>query len=236
MPDVSLTESQRLRRKIALGFTDYSDTALALRRHPDLRGLLPDYFFTMHCIMRATVPLMATALDESIRRSKTDPVAARLVHYYGEHVPEELGHDEWLMENVLSIGGTRSDVEDKMPPASVAAMSGTQYYWIRHYHPVALLGYIAVVEGYPPDEDSVREMAESTGLPTSAFSSMMRHARLDQVHRDDFDKFLDTLPLNPNHRQAIGVSALHTIGAATAALQDVVGRFASRRVPRLRTA
>ena len=37
------------------------------------------------------------------------------------------------------------------PPApAVAALVGAQYYWVLHHHPVALLGYIGLLEGYPP--------------------------------------------------------------------------------------
>ena len=37
-----------------------------------------------------------------------------------------------------------------MPPPSVAGLVGSQYYWILHHHPVAFLGYVALMEGYPP--------------------------------------------------------------------------------------
>ena len=39
--------------------------------------------------------------------------------------------------------------------ATAAALVGAQYYWIRHVHPVALLGYVMLLEGYPPSAGTV---------------------------------------------------------------------------------
>jgi len=44
-----------------------------------------------------------------------------------------------------------------------SARVGAQYYWIHHFHPVALLGYIAVLEGRPPSPTLVEELIERTG-------------------------------------------------------------------------
>ena len=57
---------------------------------------------------------------------------------------------------------------------------------------------------------------------------MMRHAWLDIAHRDDYDRFLDTLPLEPRHHEWLGISALHTVGCVTRVLRDVVTRFEGR--------
>ena len=41
---------------------------------------------------------------------------------------------------------------------------GAQYYWILHYHPVALLGWIGLLEGYPPAPEMLDELMARTGL------------------------------------------------------------------------
>lgn len=220
-----MKHSALLRAKIAVAFGELGEASRAVAEHPRLPELLPDYFFTLHCIMRASVPMMHDALEESLRRSKTDPVAARLVHYFGEHIPEELGHDDWMAENMAVLGVAREELAGRMPPRAVAMMAGSQMYWMRHFHPLTHLGYIGVVEGYPPDEDAVLELSRRSGYPREAFTSMLRHARLDIAHRDDFDRFVDTLPLRPEQAHWLGMSALHTVGCVTAVLRDVVDSF-----------
>ena len=89
----------------------------------------------------------------------------------------------------------RKDVLKRIPPPSAAALAGAQYYWIRHVHPVALLGFIAVLEGTPPDVDFFEATADRIGVPRKAFSNLLLHGKLDPQHRDDLDRALDSLPL-----------------------------------------
>ena len=72
----------------------------------------------------------------------------------------------------------------------MASLVGSQYYWIFHTHPVALLGYIAVLEGNPAPIEFLNEVVERTGLPRAAFGSMFKHAALDLQHRNDLDEVL----------------------------------------------
>jgi hypothetical protein len=105
----------------------------------------------------------------------------------------------------------------------VATLVGAQYYWIAHFHPVAILGYIAVLEGTPPIEAEIRAIAERTSLPLDAFSTLVRHARLDPHHRDDLNQALDGLPLTPQHTALIGVSAFHTVHWLGRVVEDATG-------------
>lgn len=73
-----------------------------------------------------------------------------LATYLERHVDEERQHDDWLLEDLAELGVAREDVWGRIPSPNIAALVGSQYYWMRHYHPVALLGYIAVLEGRPP--------------------------------------------------------------------------------------
>ena len=76
------------------------------------------------------------------------------------------------------LGRPRSDVLARPPSPTVAALVGSQYYWIFHFHPVALLGYIAVLEGYPPSMAMIDQLEAGTGYPREAFRTMIAHAEL----------------------------------------------------------
>ena len=135
---------------------------------------------------------------------------------------KELGHDETLLEDLDLLGVARGDVLGRLPSPAVAALVGTQYYWIFHYHPVAFLGFVAVMEGYPPTPELIETLIERTGLPREAFRTYVEHGDLDPGHRDRLDRTLDSLPLTAEHEIALGVSAIATAGLAAAALRELV--------------
>jgi hypothetical protein len=82
-----------------------------------------------------------------------------------------------------------------------------------HVHPVALLGYIAVLEGTPPDADYFTRVLRRASITEAAATNIFRHARLDPRHRDDLDAALDSLPLTEYHQSLLGISAFQTIEA-----------------------
>lgn len=225
------THSSYIRTRIAIAAPPMHEAGRAIAEHPRLTSLLPEYFVAIHQMIRASVPLMATALNESLGRAHEDPLAARLLAYYGQHIDEEFGHDDWMLADIAAVGMTEEAVTERLPLPSVAALVGSQYYWIKHHHPVMLLGYVAVVEGYPPSEESAAELANRSGYPFEAFSTLRKHARLDVHHRDDLDRFLDGLPLTPYWLDCISVNALQTVGQVASALRDIVARHDAARTP-----
>jgi hypothetical protein len=139
-------------------------------------------------------------------------------------VDEELGHDETLLDDLALLGVPREAVLGRMPSPAVANLVGAQYYWILHHHPVAFLGYVGVMEGYPPTEELVELLIERTGFPREAFRTFSEHGELDPGHRDHLDRTLDALPLTEQHEQMIGASAIATVALATRALEEVLAQ------------
>jgi hypothetical protein len=217
----------RLRAKIALAFPGQAWAAHAVLTHPRLIELYPEYLFMIHCIARAAVPVMEAARERAASLAPTDPVAALLATYLEKHIPEERGHAEWVLQDLEEVGGRRADILDRVPPPSLASLIGAQYYWIFHYHPVALMGHLAVAEGYPPTVELVQDLMARTGYPRLAFRSLYRHALLEPSHRDGIDEALDALPLTAEHTTLIGVSALHTVNLIIAAFMELLERFAT---------
>jgi len=211
-----------LRFKIALVSGPLIESAARFWSHPRLAELYPEFLITTHAVVRASVPLMETALRETWRLRDRDPVSRALGDYLEKHIPEERGHDDWVLEDFEALGYPREKVLERMPSAAAAALVGSQYYWILHLHPVALLGYIAVLEGSPPDEGHLMKIIERTKLPAEAFSALLRHARLDPHHRDDLDRVVDALPLTQRQIDAIGASAARTVALLARLADEVV--------------
>lgn len=226
MADTSIStgESARLRRKLELALPLFVVTGRRLWEHPRIRDLYPDYLIATHGVIRASVPLMERALERA--RAVDDPAATGLAEYLDHHIDEERGHDDWLLEDLKVLGRPRDEVLARPPSASVAALVGAQYYWIDHYHPVALLGYIGLLEGYPPTIADVDALMARTGYQREAFRTLIRHAELDPLHRDDFDEALDRLPLTAEQSAVIGLSGLYSINAFTRVVEDVLAQAA----------
>jgi hypothetical protein len=213
--------SDRLRAKLGFVVPGLIAASARLNDHPRIRELYPEYLVTSHGVIRASVPLMEAARDRARSMAGTDPVAAGLEAYLGAHIDEERGHDEWLIEDLAVLGWKRADVVGRVPSATVASVVGAQYYWILHHDPIAILGYIAVLEGYPPSKGLIETLIARTGYPRKAFRTMLAHGVLDPRHRDDLDAAIDALPLTPEHEALIGVSALWSARLLTRMLDEL---------------
>ena len=199
-------------------------SAARLVEHPDVKLLYLEFLIACHFVVRASVPLMERAAAVAAARPDGDAVARGLREYLPAHIEEERDHDEWVLEDLETIGVDRATVLERTPSATVASMVGAQYYWIEHYHPVALLGYISVLEGSPPAADAVAELTTRTGYEAPAFRTLLEHADLDPHHADELYKTIDRLPLTREQSSVIGLSAMHTVATQALLFDEIVDR------------
>jgi heme oxygenase-like protein len=218
----TLSNSQKIRSKISLFSAGLNKAAYDFWMHPHFAVVYPEYLYQSHSIIRASVPLMEATLQ--VCRSKKyapDSMLQTFADYLSRHITEESGHDNWILDDAEVMGIDRRLLLERIPTDTAIRMVGSQYYWIHHYHPVAMLGYIAVMEGTPPKIEFIEAVAHRTRFPIAAFSSFMRHAKIDPHHRADLDSLLDALPLSADHHTVIGLSALQTIHYLKTVLSEV---------------
>jgi hypothetical protein len=215
------TPSERLRYKLDFAYPMFSAQAERIWSSPCVRELYRVYLVVMHMIVRSAVPLMEGALEQSRALSSNDEVAAGLISYFGRHMAEESGHDTWLLEDLNATGEDATQPLRQIPSRQVATLVGAQYYWLRHHHPVSLLGHIAVVEGYHPPVGFAERLRDLTGFPREAFRAIERHEALDIRHKRDLYDLIDRLPLQREHEEMLGVSGLHTIQAGMDVLDEI---------------
>jgi Iron-containing redox enzyme len=226
-----LTASARLRRKIDLIAPAFVTPGQLLLEHPRARELYPQYLMISSHLALVTVPLMEAALQRARALAPEDPVAAGLADYLKRHIPEEMhghepGHDAFA--DLEALGVETVGLLSRPPPENVAAVTGTQFFWISQCHPVAILGFLEI-EAYHPSPAAVERLIERTGLPRAGFRHLLLHAELDVAHAEELHRLLDSLPLEPYHEELIGVSALQTMALLTDAGMEVVAHAGASR-------
>lgn len=224
--------SRRLRAMLSLTRSRLTELIREVWDHPRLGELYPEFLFAAYGVTMASAPAMRMAAGRC-EELQGDPLCARLKDYYLEHAEEEQDHGEWLLSDLAALGIDRDRVLQRLPYPSVAALVGSQYYWIQHVHPVAYLGYIAVLEA-PAEAEFLREVHERTGIPLSAMSCHLRHAELDPGHVAEFDAALDDFPLTREQEELITVSAITTIGHLEKVFTDILEHFERIWNPALR--
>ncbi|MEV1008812.1 iron-containing redox enzyme family protein [Streptomyces sp. NPDC049881] len=195
-----------LRGLLDLVRPDLARAATAMWRSVRTADAYRRWLLTSYDLVVATAPLLADALAESVRLGETE-----LARYFAEQVTEEAGHDVWLAEDYAAAGGDPRDLAGRVPGAAVARLAGAQYYYVRHAHPVALLGHIAVLEWNPPLPGAAARLAERVGLPPEAFRTLAAHAELDLGHGAALERLLAGLPLDAGRRRLVTTSALASV-------------------------
>lgn len=218
--------SIRLRGRLELARPALHAASARLWHADGLAARYRVYLDVMYHVTRASVPLMRRAARMCARSQDNDPVAAPLRQYLESHAREESGHDDWLREDLELLGGPRD--AGSAPPAVVARLVGAQYYWLEHFHPVTVLGYIAVMEATAPGSAVSDWIAASAAVPGEALRTVREHADLDGEHTAAAFRLLDTLPLGDELARVVALSGLHTAHGLIA-LYDHILRTADAR-------
>ncbi|HJW33654.1 MAG TPA: iron-containing redox enzyme family protein [Holophagaceae bacterium] len=203
-----------------------AEPAVASRRfweEPGLTRRYPGLLLLQLDVIRASADLMEEAA-RLLETGSREAWARGLAAYFRHHAEEERGHVAWVREDLGVLGIPAETLASRVPSPHAAALTGAQYYWMRHAHPVALLGHLVALEWVSPDPTFFDAAADRSGLPREAFSTFRRHAQLDPGHRRELAEMLDGLALTDAQEALLGVSLLHACqgvaGLYRAALAD----------------
>ena len=200
--------------------------ALARRRSaqrwdPGEPKALCRWFLLVWQSVRASVPLLECAA-ERLDHWPRSPFTEFMGEYCTLHALEEQGHDRWLLDDLaaLGVGDERAFLD--LPNRHIAAMVGSQYYLIRHYHPALLLGYIAFCESHPLRRNAIEGLHARSATSPRVGRTYRFHAEEDPHHLEELCAVLDEVPLEPpSLRQAIVVNALRCVAAYGDAVDSV---------------
>lgn len=118
-----------------------------------------------------------------------DDDTKELGDYYARHYFEERGELATLVSDLSEL---KIDVNTLPPDPIIMAMIGTQYYLIKHKHPVCLLGYMAIMEADPTPIEIVEKLEKEYG--EAGFKFLRMHAIRDLEHRKELIELIDSQP------------------------------------------
>jgi heme oxygenase len=139
--------------------------------------------------VRHTVPLlMAVGANLPDHHGK---LRSDLIHY----LEEEVGHDDWILNDIQAAGGDRKAAVASLPNIQTDAMVAYAWDTVQRRNPVGFFGMVYVLEGTSVAlaVRAADEIEKSLGLPRSAFTYLRSHGTLDLEHIEHLGGILDGL-------------------------------------------
>ncbi len=101
-----------------------------------------------------------------------------------EYIKEELGHQEWILNDIAACGGDKEFVRKSEPGCETEVMVAYAYDMINRVNPLGFFGMVHVLEGtsITTADTAADGVQKSLKLPNTAFSYLRSHGALDQEH------------------------------------------------------
>jgi pyrroloquinoline quinone (PQQ) biosynthesis protein C len=107
------------------------------------------------------------------------------------YIEEEIGHEEWILDDIAAAGGDPDVVRASMPSPATELMVAYAYDTIGRSNPAGFFGMVLVLEGTSVNlaHRAAGAIQQRLNLPDTAFRYLTSHGSVDQEHI----RFLETL-------------------------------------------
>ena len=112
-----------------------------------------------------------------------------------EYIEEEIGHEEWILNDIGAAGGDAEAVRHSRPGLPAEVMVAYAYDLINRGNPAAFFGMVFVLEGTSVALalTAADRIQDALKLPDAAFSYLRSHGTLDQEHTKHLALLLDDM-------------------------------------------
>lgn len=150
-----------------------------------------------HHVKHTTPLLMATG---SRIAEQQEWLRDKIAHY----IEEEVGHQEWILNDIRVCGGDADAVRTATPCLPVELMTSFVWDFISRRNPVGFFGMVYVLEGTSVKvaTQAADKIRATLGLPKSAFRYLYSHGSLDLEHIDFFAEIVNRID-NPRDQADI---------------------------------
>ena len=101
-----------------------------------------------------------------------------------EYIEDELGHQEWILNDIAACGGDKEAVRHSKPACATELMVAYAWDMVTRRNPIGFFGMVQVLEGTSVNmaDQAASQIKEALGLPERAFSYLRSHGAIDQTH------------------------------------------------------
>jgi pyrroloquinoline quinone (PQQ) biosynthesis protein C len=154
--------------------------------------------------VKYTTPLLM-AVGARLPDSK-EWLRENIAHY----IEEELGHQEWILNDIRACGGDAEAVRISTPSLPAELMIRYVRDFIAHSNPVGFFGMVYVLEGTSVNvaTQAADRIRESLDLPKSAFSYLYSHGSLDIEHLGFFEDLVNKIDSEQDQQDIVHVAGV----------------------------
>jgi len=112
-----------------------------------------------------------------------------------EYIEEELGHQEWILNDIKATGLDAEKIRYGEPFPATEIMVSYAYDMITRINPVGFFGMVLVLEGtsIALATNAAKKIQENLQLPDSAFSYLASHGSLDIEHMEFYKTLMNKI-------------------------------------------
>jgi long-chain acyl-CoA synthetase len=112
-----------------------------------------------------------------------------------EYIEEEIGHEEWILDDIAAAGGDPGAVRASRPDLPAELMVAYAYDLIARGNPAGFFGMVFVLEGTSVALalTAADRIQLALDLPDAAFSYLRSHGTLDQEHTQHLAQLVNAM-------------------------------------------
>jgi hypothetical protein len=118
----------------------------------------------------------------------------------GEYIEEEMGHQEWVLNDIEVCGADKEAVRAGSTPETAACLAtevmvAYAYDMINRVNPIGFFGMVLVLEGTSTAvaTQAGEKIMQSLNLPKKAFSYLLSHGSLDISHVSFYESLVNQI-------------------------------------------
>ncbi len=145
-----------------------------------------------------TVPLLMSM------GSKLPPSKKWIHQVIIEYQKEEIGHEEWILNDIEAAGGHKEAARNSIPNLETQVLVAYNYDYITRKNPVGFFGMVFMLENTSTQiaRKVADALADQLDLPKKAFSYLYSHGDLDISHMQFFEGIINKIT-DPEDKKAI---------------------------------
>lgn len=113
----------------------------------------------------------------------------------GEYIEEEMGHQEWVLDDIAACGFDNEIVRKATPSLATELMVAYAYDMIQRVNPIGFFGMVLVLEGTSTvaASQAAKSLSQSLNLPPACFSYLSSHGALDVGHTQFYEEIVNKI-------------------------------------------